>query len=96
MRDRDTINFAESIIVKRDGVEDGKVDWTVPDDLPQVEDNSVWYLRLDATLSTAPQVCFYFITLYFLKFYTNIDLYSRCLLSTTLLVRSPLSSKLYV
>lgn len=46
--------------MKTGGVEDGEVEFTVPGDLPQVEDESAWYLRLDAALSEAPQVCSFF------------------------------------
>lgn len=29
---------------------------TIPEDLPTVDDESVWYLRLSGSLSTAPQM----------------------------------------
>lgn len=29
---------------------------TIPEDLPAVKDDSVWYLRLGGSLSTAPQM----------------------------------------
>ncbi|KAJ5491339.1 hypothetical protein N7539_002906 [Penicillium diatomitis] len=33
-----------------------KVSIQIPTDLPKVKDESVWYLRLDTTLATAPQM----------------------------------------
>lgn len=35
----------------------GKTTFTVPKNLPAVKDKTVWYLRLDTSLDTAPQVC---------------------------------------
>lgn len=35
----------------------GSVTFELPDDLPEVGDDSVWYLRLNTYLPTAPQVC---------------------------------------
>lgn len=56
-RNLDTINFEHSVIFRKEVDEaKGTVGWTVPKNLPKVEDSSLWYLRLDATLATAPQV----------------------------------------
>lgn len=35
----------------------GSLTFELPDDLPEVGDDSVWYLRLNTYLPTAPQVC---------------------------------------
>lgn len=53
----DTISFDQSIKIT-DGIKEkaGLVDVTIPKDLPEVKDGSVWYLRVATTLSTAPQV----------------------------------------
>ncbi|KAL4984429.1 hypothetical protein BDW68DRAFT_18896 [Aspergillus falconensis] len=32
------------------------VTFSLPDDLPEVDDDTVWYLRLDTVLATAPQM----------------------------------------
>ena len=59
-RDRDMINWDHRVKVKGDIAEsDGAVTITIPTDLPAVDDETVWYLRLDTTLSTAPQVSHY-------------------------------------
>jgi hypothetical protein len=34
----------------------GRVTISLPSDLPEVDDDTVWYLRLDTWLPTAPQV----------------------------------------
>jgi hypothetical protein len=53
------VNFDQSIKIAT-GIKEkaGAVDVTIPKDLPQVKDGSVWYLRLGTGLSTAPQVSF--------------------------------------
>jgi hypothetical protein len=53
------VNFDQSIKIAT-GIKEkaGAVDVTIPKDLPQVKDGSVWYLRLGTSLSTAPQVSF--------------------------------------
>ncbi|OQD78300.1 hypothetical protein PENDEC_c001G03865 [Penicillium decumbens] len=57
VRDRDTINFDERMqIVSGIAESAGVVDVKIPEDLPQVRNDSVWYLRLDTALSTAPQM----------------------------------------
>ncbi|KAL4882268.1 hypothetical protein BJY04DRAFT_187565 [Aspergillus karnatakaensis] len=38
----------------------GSVTFTLPDDLPEVDDDTVWYLRLDTWLPTAPQTPTFF------------------------------------
>jgi hypothetical protein len=60
VRKMDTISFDQSIKIT-DGIKEkaGLVDVTIPKDLPEVKDGSVWYLRVATTLSTAPQVCFF-------------------------------------
>ncbi|PLB35337.1 uncharacterized protein BDW47DRAFT_128270 [Aspergillus candidus] len=56
-RDRDNINFDERVKVQGDIAEsDGAVTITIPNDLPAVDDKTVWYLRLDTTLINAPQM----------------------------------------
>lgn len=54
-----SVNFDQSIKIAT-GIKEkaGAVDVTIPKDLPQVKDGSVWYLRLGTGLSTAPQVSF--------------------------------------
>ncbi|KAL2827958.1 hypothetical protein BDW59DRAFT_53301 [Aspergillus cavernicola] len=34
----------------------GRITFSLPDDLPDVDDDTVWYLRLDTYLPTAPQM----------------------------------------
>lgn len=60
VRNLDTISFDQSIKIT-DGIKEkaGLVDITIPKDLPQVKDGSLWYLRVGTSLSTAPQVCFF-------------------------------------
>lgn len=63
VRNLDTISFDQSIKIT-DGIKEkaGLVDITIPKDLPQVKDGSLWYLRVGTSLSTAPQVrCFSFL-----------------------------------
>ncbi|KAL4889033.1 hypothetical protein BDV59DRAFT_187410 [Aspergillus ambiguus] len=57
VRNLDTISFERSIKIT-DGIpeDDGTVTFTIPTNLPTVKDDSVWYLRLDTSLSTAPQM----------------------------------------
>ncbi|RHZ61831.1 putative RAN small monomeric GTPase (Ran) [Aspergillus thermomutatus] len=54
-----SINFDQSIKIQ-DGIkeEDGKVTITVPGEIPAVNDDSVWYLRVQTVLETAPQTAF--------------------------------------
>lgn len=51
------VNFEQEIKLK-DGFseKDGNVAITIPENLPAVNDDSVWYLRLSGSLSTAPQM----------------------------------------
>lgn len=69
VRNLDTISFDQSIKIT-DGIKEtaGLVDVTIPKDLPQVKDGSLWYLRVGTSLSTAPQVCFFFLMVYFSLF----------------------------
>ncbi|QQK42024.1 hypothetical protein Pdw03_4878 [Penicillium digitatum] len=57
VRKLDTISFDKSIKITG-GIKEkaGLVDVTIPKDLPQVKDGSLWYLRIDTSLSTAPQM----------------------------------------
>ncbi|KAF9894794.1 hypothetical protein FE257_004415 [Aspergillus nanangensis] len=57
VRNLDVISFDQSIKIT-DGIAeaDGCVTFTIPDNLPVVADDSVWYLRLSTSLSTAPQM----------------------------------------
>ncbi|OJJ80334.1 uncharacterized protein ASPGLDRAFT_69435 [Aspergillus glaucus CBS 516.65] len=57
VRNLDTINYDHQVKLT-DGFseKDGKVSITIPEDLPTVDDESVWYLRLSGSLSTAPQM----------------------------------------
>ena len=57
VRNHDVVSWDQRVKVT-DGVseDDGEVTITVPEDLPAVGDDSVWYLRVDTVLSTAPQV----------------------------------------
>ncbi|RJE27432.1 hypothetical protein PHISCL_00166 [Aspergillus sclerotialis] len=58
VRNRDLISFDHSMPLLRDIPEsDGGMSITIPADLPDVSDSSVWYLRVQTTLSNAPQVC---------------------------------------
>lgn len=58
VRNRDVISFDQSLPLLRDVPEsDGGMSITIPADLPDVPDSSVWYLRIQTTLSNAPQVC---------------------------------------
>jgi hypothetical protein len=58
VRNLDTINFDQRIQIASGIPESaGVIDVKIPKDLPKVKDGSVWYLRVDTTLSTAPQVC---------------------------------------
>ncbi|KAE8147828.1 hypothetical protein BDV25DRAFT_159550 [Aspergillus avenaceus] len=51
------VSWDETVNVKGNITEsDGAVSITIPTDLPEVADDSVWYLRLDTSLSTAPQM----------------------------------------
>lgn len=92
MRDRDTISFAQSIKIEQ-GINAtcGHIYVKIPAKLPAVQHGDLWYLRLDTSLDTAPQVCFYFLFLFPEK--TGVDFIIRCRLCTTLLDRlvSPLS-----
>ncbi|EAW14994.1 uncharacterized protein ACLA_004080 [Aspergillus clavatus NRRL 1] len=52
-----SVNYDQSIRIT-DGIAetDGEVTITIPADLPAVNDDSVWYLRVSTELSTAPQM----------------------------------------
>ncbi|KAJ5204821.1 uncharacterized protein N7498_005700 [Penicillium cinerascens] len=57
VRDGDTINFDKRIQIASGIAESaGVVDVKIPSDLPHVKDDSVWYLRIDTSLTTAPQM----------------------------------------
>lgn len=91
MRNLDTIHFDAQIKIAGDIPESvGKVDVKIPKDLPQVKDGSVWYLRLDTSLPTAPQVCIIVaLCLSFGGLWIGLMLVNgRCLLCTTLPDRS--------
>jgi hypothetical protein len=62
VRNLDVISFDQSIKITG-GVKEkaGVVSVTIPKNLPEVKDGSVWYLRVGTSLSTAPQVCFLFL-----------------------------------
>lgn len=67
VRDRDNLSFDHSVKITG-GINEqtGLVDITIPNDLPDVQDGSVWYLRVSTTLVTAPQVSFlHFFTIVF-------------------------------
>jgi len=86
VRDRDTINFDERMQIASGIAESaGVVDVKIPEDLPQVRNDSVWYLRLDTALSTAPQVCSRFHQLQCALL--MLTFLFRCLAFTTLLGR---------
>ncbi|KAI9039429.1 uncharacterized protein KD926_009443 [Aspergillus affinis] len=57
VRNRDVVSWDKRVKIT-DGVNEhnGKVTITVPKNLPTVKDDSVWYLRVDTVLSTAPQM----------------------------------------
>ncbi|CAI7566696.1 unnamed protein product [Penicillium bialowiezense] len=57
VRDRDNVHFDQSIKITSGFKEKaGAVDVTIPKNLPEVENGSLWYLRVQASLSTAPQL----------------------------------------
>ena len=57
VRDLNTISFDQSLKLKGGIREsDGAVTVTIPKNVTDVKDDSVWYLRLDTSLSNAPQV----------------------------------------
>ncbi|KAJ5786690.1 uncharacterized protein N7503_011902 [Penicillium pulvis] len=57
MRDRDTISFAQSIKIEQ-GINAtcGHIYVKIPAKLPAVQHGDLWYLRLDTSLDTAPQM----------------------------------------
>ncbi|KAJ5351715.1 hypothetical protein N7452_000689 [Penicillium brevicompactum] len=57
VRKQDTISFDQSIKITS-GIKEkaGVVDVTIPKNLPQVKEGSLWYLRVQTSLSTAPQM----------------------------------------
>ncbi|KAJ5872660.1 uncharacterized protein N7529_005013 [Penicillium soppii] len=57
VRKLDTISFDQSIKITS-GIKEkaGVVDVTIPKNLPDVKDGSLWYLRVGTSLSTAPQM----------------------------------------
>jgi hypothetical protein len=75
VRKLDTISFDQSIKITS-GIKEkaGVVDVTIPKNLPDVKDGSLWYLRVGTSLSTAPQVCFDV-----LPFFTMAYLWLDCL-----------------
>jgi hypothetical protein len=50
---------AEQTVILYGGIkeEDGKFRAQIPKSLPDVKDDSLWYLRIETVLETAPQVC---------------------------------------
>ncbi|KAJ5535850.1 hypothetical protein N7513_009036 [Penicillium frequentans] len=57
VRDRDTISFAQSIKIEQ-GINAtcGHIYVKIPAKLPAVQHGDLWYLRLDTSLDTAPQM----------------------------------------
>ncbi|KAJ5673455.1 hypothetical protein N7507_002582 [Penicillium longicatenatum] len=57
VRDRDTISFAQSIKIEQ-GINTtcGHIYVKIPAKLPSVQHGDLWYLRLDTSLDTAPQM----------------------------------------
>ncbi|KAJ5332707.1 hypothetical protein N7541_002515 [Penicillium brevicompactum] len=57
VRKQDTISFDQSIKITS-GIKEkaGVIDVTIPKNLPQVKEGSLWYLRVQTSLSTAPQM----------------------------------------
>lgn len=82
VRNLDTISFDQSIKITA-GIKEkaGLVDITIPKDLPQVKDGSLWYLRVATSLSTAPQVCFFSFLFFFWWFIFRFCLFSGVELS---------------
>lgn len=58
VRHRDIIHFDKEIKIT-DGIPEsaGVINVKIPKNLGNVQDGSVWYLRVGTSLSTAPQVC---------------------------------------
>ncbi|KAJ5259436.1 hypothetical protein N7478_012417 [Penicillium angulare] len=57
VRHLDTINYAASVKIEQSvKVTNGLIEVKIPASLPKVEDGTVWYLRLDTSLDTAPQM----------------------------------------
>ncbi|KAJ5725244.1 uncharacterized protein N7483_006601 [Penicillium malachiteum] len=57
VRHLDTISYAQSVkLLQGVNATSGVIDIEIPKDLPHVADGSVWYLRLDTSLDTAPQM----------------------------------------
>lgn len=57
VRDLDTIDYSASVkIAQGINATSGVVNVKIPTNLPHVKDETVWYLRLDTSLDTAPQV----------------------------------------
>lgn len=95
VRNLDTIDYDQSIKIATGlDASSGVIDVKIPANIPKVKNGDVWYLRVDTSLDTAPQVwilsllkilknlrvsCFFFLD--------NADS-RRCLPSTTLLVLS--------
>lgn len=90
-RHRDIISFDKEIKIV-DGIPEsaGAVAVKIPENLPKVEDGSVWYLRVGTVLSTAPQVCFTAYSIWWVA-YANYCVGIRCLVCTTLPGRLPSS-----
>lgn len=89
-RHRDIISFDKEIKIV-DGIPEsaGAVAVRIPENLPKVEDGSVWYLRVGTVLSTAPQVCITPIPFGVLRML--IFFWFRCLVCITLQGRLPSS-----
>ncbi|KAB8078123.1 hypothetical protein BDV29DRAFT_166928 [Aspergillus leporis] len=51
------VHWDQEVLVKKEIPEaDGYVTIVIPQDLPEVADDSVWYLRFSTSLNTAPQM----------------------------------------
>lgn len=69
VRNLDVIDYDQSIKIATqvDGTS-GTINVKIPSNLPKVKNDTVWYLRLDTDLATAPQVCFFFFFFFFKTF----------------------------
>ncbi|KAL4914670.1 hypothetical protein BDW62DRAFT_190077 [Aspergillus aurantiobrunneus] len=61
VREQGFVNWESRVKVQGEIPSDAdSVTFSLPADLPEVEDDTVWYLRLDTTLPTAPQMPSFF------------------------------------
>lgn len=84
VRDRDNIKYDKQIkIASGISAKANSVDIKIPANIPKVNNKDVWYLRLDTTLVSAPQVRD---IAFFTTFEENVlILFGRCLLFIMLL-----------